>query len=254
MALVAYFVSTAPNITVERDASRRNRSRPSPQRWGSQKYIMRFHTILGLLFMFIFMNAYAQDPLPPIHPMNAFYKELVSIPEGSCAEPKYTETPRALEEVGVVKLQFEISAEGKTKSVQALNDLGNLSALSLRYLSGCMFPAAILAGKPVSSQIIVPVEWKLDGVTNPIIQVNDACRPQYPISARRRQANGTTKLIVRVSETNEILDVSISRPSGHSDLDQEAIKAIKRCKAIAGTSRGVQKEKNTIVTIDWRRD
>lgn len=215
---------------------------------------MRFHTTLGLLFMLIFMSAHAQDTPPPIHPMVAFYKELVSIPEGSCTEPKYTETPRALEEIGVVKLQFEISAEGKTQSVQALNDLGNLSALSLRYLSGCVFPPTILAGKPVSSQIIVPVEWKLDGVSNPVIQINDTCRPKYPIIARRLQAKGTTKLIVRVSETNEIVDVSVSSSSGHFSLDQEAVKAIKQCKALAGTSMGMPKEKNAIVTIEWRTE
>lgn len=169
-------------------------------------------------------------------------------------EPKYTETPRALEEVGTVMLQFEISAEGKTKSVRSLNSLGNLSALSLRYLSGCVFPPTILAGKPVSSQIIIPVEWKLDGVSNPIIQVDDTCRPKYPTIARRLQAKGTTKLVVRVSETSEIVDVSVSSSSGHFDLDQEAIKAIKQCKALAGTSMGKPKEKNAVVTIEWRAE
>lgn len=215
---------------------------------------MRHHTTIGILLMLISMRAHTQDTPPPIHPMVAFYKELVSIPEGSCTEPKYTETPRSLEEIGVVNLKFEISAEGKTKNVQALTDSDMLGALSFRYLSGCVFPPTILAGKPVSSQIIVPVEWKLDGVSNPIIQINDACRPQYPTSARRLQAKGITKLIVRVSEANEIVDISVSSSSSHFVLDQEAIKAIKRCKALAGTSKGRPKEKNAVVTINWSFD
>lgn len=127
-----------------------------------------------------------------------------------------------------------------------------LGILTLRYLGGCKAPPVQLAGMSYPARITVPVEWKLDGVTNPRVQFTAACRPVYPESAKRREAQGKTTLRVSVSESGEVLNPVVVTSSGHQDLDNAAKTAIIACKATPGLSNGKPREKTVTVGYSWQ--
>jgi TonB family protein len=187
--------------------------------------------------------------------MATFARELKAIPDRQCLPPEYTPTPKAAEQIGTVYLKYDIAADGNIIRVTAQSDgMYMLEQLTLRYMGGCRVPPLELAGKTVQYTATVPVEWKLEGVSNPRVLVDQSCKPQYPSGAIRREAKGTTVLGLRVSEQGEILHVSINSSSGHQDLDRAALEAIGKCKAIAGTSAGRPREKTTSVIFQWRLD
>ena len=53
-------------------------------------------------------------------------------------------------------------------------------------------------------------------------------KPRYPESARRQGVEGTVLLKVRVTEQGRVEAVQLERSTGHSDLDQAAIEAVRR--------------------------
>jgi TonB family protein len=50
--------------------------------------------------------------------------------------------------------------------------------------------------------------------------------PSYPTEARREGRQGTVELLYRVTTEGSVEDIQVTRSSGHSDLDDEAIAAI----------------------------
>ena len=53
-------------------------------------------------------------------------------------------------------------------------------------------------------------------------------KPRYPESARRQGVEGTVLLKVRVTEQGRVEAVQLERSTGHQDLDQSAIEAVRR--------------------------
>jgi periplasmic protein TonB len=53
-------------------------------------------------------------------------------------------------------------------------------------------------------------------------------KPRYPESARRQGVEGTVLLKVRVTEQGRVEAVQLERSTGHPDLDQAAIEAVRR--------------------------
>jgi TonB family protein len=184
-----------------------------------------------------------------------FPSELAAIPRGQCVPPQYSPTARAQEQVGTVRLRFGVGADGVPTYAYPLREgKPMIEELSLRYLGGCKFSPLLVAGVPTAVELTVPVEWKLDGVLDPVVQVTAECRPAYPGSATLRGAKGSTVISVRVSEQGDVLDAIVLTSSGHADLDQAAVMGIKRCKGKPGTSAGKPVEKSVRLAMEWRLD
>ena len=66
----------------------------------------------------------------------------------------------------------------------------------------------------------------MGGVTGP--SGGYQVKPRYPESARRQGVEGTVLLKVRVTEQGRVEVVQLERSTGHQDLDQAAIEAVRR--------------------------
>ena len=66
--------------------------------------------------------------------------------------------------------------------------------------------------------------------------------PYYPMDARRLRHEGTVLLVATIGKGGEVVAVQLFKTSGHSDLDEEATKAVRHWKAhkeYAGQNLGV---------------
>jgi protein TonB len=66
----------------------------------------------------------------------------------------------------------------------------------------------------------------MGGVTGP--SGGYQVKPRYPESARRQGVEGTVLLKVRVTQQGRVEAVQLERSTGHQDLDQAAIEAVRR--------------------------
>jgi len=76
--------------------------------------------------------------------------------------------------------------------------------------------------------------------------------PEYPSGARRRAAQGVTLLKVYVLESGQISEVTVAISSGHSDLDEAAVRSMWKWKFLTGTMDGKPTAMWTIAPIIWR--
>lgn len=58
--------------------------------------------------------------------------------------------------------------------------------------------------------------------------------PQYPLNARRDQRQGEVGLLYRVTKDGRVTEVQVEKSSGHSDLDDAALKSISKFKFVPG--------------------
>lgn len=58
--------------------------------------------------------------------------------------------------------------------------------------------------------------------------------PVYPLSARKEQRQGQVDLLYRVTREGRVAEVQVAKSSGHSDLDEAAVKAIAKFKFVPG--------------------
>lgn len=75
--------------------------------------------------------------------------------------------------------------------------------------------------------------------------------PQYPLDARRNHEQGTVVLDVLVSTDGRVSDISVSRSSGSSRLDQAALSAVRRWRWTPLMRNGVATMVRGVVTIPF---
>jgi len=51
--------------------------------------------------------------------------------------------------------------------------------------------------------------------------------PAYPLSARRRRAEGLVLVRARIGQSGLVLEASVSQPSGADDLDRAALETVR---------------------------
>lgn len=76
--------------------------------------------------------------------------------------------------------------------------------------------------------------------------------PAYPKSARKRRLEGVVQLRVWVSSEGRVQDVKIQTSSGHRQLDQEAVKTVRRWRFIPAKRNGVACADEVIVPVRFR--
>ncbi|NVK19246.1 MAG: TonB family protein [Methylocystaceae bacterium] len=76
--------------------------------------------------------------------------------------------------------------------------------------------------------------------------------PNYPKNARKRHMEGVTQLWVQISEKGLVLSLKVHKSSGHSRLDQEAVKAVRTWRFIPAKKQGYPVIGEVIVPIRFK--
>lgn len=83
-------------------------------------------------------------------------------------------------------------------------------------------------------------------------RMSSGVRPIYPIGARHRGEQGNVTLRLRVGADGKILDAVVAQSSGYPELDQSAIKAIRRARFMPGRKNGVPVESESSLTFSFQ--
>jgi protein TonB len=172
----------------------------------------------------------------------------------NCGMPEYTEAMRAAEEIGTVLIGFNVSPQGQTRWLRLVRSSGHvrLDDATIRAVGGCKFPPLLIGGTPMPAEIVVPFDWKLDGVAKARVLVTASCRPAFPADRALQEYKGTTHLSVHVTEAGEVSDVRVETTSGRRALDDLAVQAVQKCKGLAAQSKGRPVAGRASVEFAWR--
>jgi len=77
-------------------------------------------------------------------------------------------------------------------------------------------------------------------------------RPVYPLGARHRGEQGNVTVRVQVGADGWVKRAAIARSSDHLELDQAALKAIRRARFIPGRKNGVPAESESLITFRFQ--
>lgn len=76
--------------------------------------------------------------------------------------------------------------------------------------------------------------------------------PAYPANARRARAEGTATLLVSLSATGAVLGCEVSRSAGRDDLDEAALRAVKKWRFSPAVRDGESIQANVLVKVVFR--
>jgi len=101
-----------------------------------------------------------------------------------------------------------------------------------------------------------PVAAAGPAATPAVINVSACDKPEYPISAARSEATGTTRIRFTVDATGRASQATVERSSGstreHKLLDRTAVEALSKCPFKPGTdANGKPVGANAIVEYRW---
>jgi len=88
-------------------------------------------------------------------------------------------------------------------------------------------------------------------VVEPKIDWSSCSPPEYPTRAAQLNQEGTVLIRFTISSSGQVVDSGISTSSGYVQLDQAALKAMRKCNFTPGTKDGVAEGGNTVVSFRW---
>ena len=89
-------------------------------------------------------------------------------------------------------------------------------------------------------------------VSRPVIHYQTCARVDYPVEARRRGAEGTTRVRVLIDTNGAVKAVDLVSSSGHEDLDSTAIRFFMTCRGKPATKDGEAVESQMEIEYVWR--
>lgn len=95
-----------------------------------------------------------------------------------------------------------------------------------------------------------PVPEGIDDVSLPSLEGNAA--PTYPPAAYRDRLEGTTTLRLHISALGAVSQVEIVHSSGHAILDEAAVNAARRFRAVPARQRGRAVDRSVKIEIQFR--
>jgi TonB family protein len=84
-----------------------------------------------------------------------------------------------------------------------------------------------------------------------IVNVEE-CKPAYPAESTKAGETGTTRLLLRVDASGQLVDAKVARSSGFARLDQATMDALTRCRYSVGTVDGTPTEMAFTLNFNWR--
>jgi len=186
-----------------------------------------------------------RDPSPDIRKpvANKETKPNMPTPEIKKKEKKETKKPSknssAIKEVNNASQPDNAQARGESESVNDAQGAGMSKGIDL----GGTGAAEVALLQPRSG---VSEKARPDYNINP--------KPKYPNMALRRGYEGKVLIRVFVLESGAVGDIEVTKPSGHSVLDESAVKAVRDWVFIPGKENGKEISSWVTVPIQFQLD
>ncbi len=157
-----------------------------------------------------------------------------------------------------------VDANGDVKKVTIKSSTDKVfDAASKDAVKKTKFTPALVNGKPVKSEIAIPIQFRLDGKDDmplneempTIIGGTDAIMKnvRYPEAAKNAKIEGKVFLQGVIDENGNVTEVSIFK-SVNPDLDAEAMRAFSSVKFIPGKKDGKPVKVKIIIPIMFKLD
>jgi TonB family protein len=153
-----------------------------------------------------------------------------------------------------------VDADGHLPATQLVSSTGfeRLDAACLSaFAEGRLIPKTV-DGKPVSSWVLIPINWKLTGkVFTATPQIAEDYRlkvglEDYPPRSRKLHQEGDCVVHVEVAKDGTLSNVALTKPTGYEPLDQACVSAIQQAQFIPGHQGRTPIAASTDINISWR--
>ncbi|MBL8488594.1 MAG: energy transducer TonB [Rhodocyclaceae bacterium] len=107
-------------------------------------------------------------------------------------------------------------------------------------------PAAAPTRAPAADAPVTAPRFDADYLENP--------PPAYPLAARRRGLQGTVRIEVLVARDGRVRDLKVDEGSGHPELDEAALRAVREWRFVPARRGGDPVEASVIVPVRFQLD
>jgi TonB family protein len=160
-----------------------------------------------------------------------------------------------LNEQGDSLVDALIDQDGKMVDANVLQSAGTerLDDASIAMLRAATFHPATFAGQPIACRKQMRIAWTLTGVQgSSALNIKRMGSDDYPPQAKDRQEEGTTVLIVGLTENGDVASTLVIHSSGHPDLDAASVDYIRANKAlVAGKISGIAAKTIFAIAFKW---
>lgn len=173
-------------------------------------------------------------------------------------EEFYSQASKNAGEEGVCKVRLEIDAQGHVVNPRLVLSTGfaRLDESCLQSVAnGRMIPATE-DGRPVSSELILPITWLLAGHDSTAKLANPAAfevgASYYPAASLEMKQEGDCIIHFLVSVTGEAEQISILQSTGFSTLDYACVMAVKHARFIPAHKNGQVNTELINLKLSWK--
>jgi TonB family protein len=175
-------------------------------------------------------------------------------------EAYYPIESKRLGEEGSCTVRIEVDADGHIPATQLLSSTGfaRLDAACLgAFGEGHLIPKTV-DGKPMTSWVQMPINWKLTGKTfNAVPQFAEDFRlkvglEDYPVNSRKLHQEGDCVVHVDVAKDGTPSHLTLTKPTGYEPLDQACMSAVNQAQFIPAHQGTTAIAASTDINISWR--
>ena len=166
----------------------------------------------------------------------------------SAPQPKFPPSALRKGSEGVVKLRLQLAADGTVRNAtilkssrdSVLDETARVAVLKWKMKPSAVRPSDTSKGR------VQEVEFKQEAIMGAAYPLGVRARfdteeglkpwmyapfPDYPVDARRLHHTGTVLLSAIIGNDGEVSAVQLIKTSGYSDLDEQAVKAVRHWRA-----------------------
>jgi len=196
----------------------------------------------------------------------SLYLQGIVVTTSSKKDPEGKDAPPT-KELGRCDVLLWLTADGYVRVVQVTKSTGHsrLDEACLRGVMGKQMTPSRDAKGPIDGWAILPITWQARMSTEPLPpdRLNMPIAPlvpnqslpvkvgDYPKGSLQRAEHGDVFLHVRVTDSGQVLDVTITQSSGSSELDQAALEAIRAARFSPAFSDHKPVNSSTDVVVSW---
>jgi TonB family protein len=154
-------------------------------------------------------------------------------------------------------LSVHLLPDGSVKNPHVIESSGhaNLDQAAITRVAGTRLAPKTQNGTPLELDEPVEVAWRISSFVNSPVHAgapNICSNFYYPLSAIRNRAEGDVLISFVVAADGTVKNIDVKQSSGHSDLDQAAIKCVSQFRYRPLIQNGTPVEFDNETAVRWR--